>query len=98
MQATLQPILFDILLHQIQQIGHREKDDTDPLHDRGDPKTDREMRFSHSRWAQQQNVFPMSHKAGRCQFAELCLIESWLKREVELLKRLDEREARLACF
>src|SRR5260370_28251765 len=56
------------------------------------------MRFSNSRRTEQQYVFPMSHKAGCCQFADLCLIEGWLKREVELIKRLDEREARQACF
>ena len=48
MQASLQSIFFDILLHQVYQIGHREKDDTDPLQNRGYPKADREMRFSPS--------------------------------------------------
>src|SRR5258708_37770937 len=34
-QASLQPIFLDILLDQVYQVSHREKDDTDPLHDRG---------------------------------------------------------------
>jgi hypothetical protein len=52
MQASLQSIFFGILVHQVYQIGQREKDATSPAHDCGDPKADREMRFSNSRWAQ----------------------------------------------
>jgi len=71
-------------LDEIHQVGHREKDDTDPLQNRGHPKAHGEVRFSNARGAQQQNVFPMSHKAGRCQFADLRLIERWLKGEIEV--------------
>ena len=46
MESPIQPIFFDILLHEIDQVGHREKDATSPLHDRGDPKANRQMRFA----------------------------------------------------
>src|SRR5947199_8456419 len=98
MQSSLQAIFFDILLHQIDQISDGEKDDADPLHDRGYPKADRQVRFSNSRRPQQQNVFSMSHKPCCRQFADLCRISRWLKGEVKLLKCLDERKASQACF
>src|SRR5947209_5233685 len=40
----------------------------------------------------------MSHKPCRRQFTELRLIERWLKGEVKLLERLDERKAGQTCF
>jgi len=57
MQASLQSIFFDILLHEIDQVGDGEKDDTDPLHDRGYLKADGEMRFSNSRWTKSTKCF-----------------------------------------
>src|SRR2546423_3165182 len=98
MQASVQSIFFDILLHQIDQVGHREKDDTHPAHDRSYPKADRQMRFPNAGRAQEQNVFTMSHEPSRRQFTDLHLIERWLKREVKLIECLDERKARQACF
>src|SRR6266702_5064597 len=40
----------------------------------------------------------MSHKPSRRQFTDLRLIEGWLKGEVKLLERLDERKTSQACF
>src|SRR6266568_1182155 len=40
----------------------------------------------------------MSHKPSRRQFTDLRLIERWLKGEVKLLERLDERKASQAGF
>jgi hypothetical protein len=40
----------------------------------------------------------MSHEACRCQFSDLHLVERWLKGEVKLIERLDEREASQARF
>src|SRR5436190_14149310 len=40
----------------------------------------------------------MSHKPSRRQFTDLRLIERWLKGEVKLIERLDERKTSQACF
>src|SRR5438552_18782850 len=40
----------------------------------------------------------MSHKASRRQFTDLRRISCWLKGEVKLIERLNERKASQACF
>jgi hypothetical protein len=40
----------------------------------------------------------MSHKPSRRQLTDLCLIKGWLKGEVKLIERLDERKTGQACF